>query len=203
MRARFSVLVMAGMLGPSASVFALESDRQQPIEINADRAELDEGKGVAHYIGNVELTQGSLLIRADDLIIQADDKNQLQRVTAQGKPAEFNQTPEAGKPPVVAKAKTIDYFVADEKLMLQLDAIVVQNDSTFQGTQIQYDIRNRRMQASSTANTGPKSQRVKMVLPPNATPENGSNGTAAPNTEAHQGKTTPAAAPTKTGGQKP
>lgn len=159
-------LASAGIFAPSAQ--ALDSDRQQPIEITADQAELDESKGEAHYNGNVVLTQGSLLIRADNLTIKADEKNQVQRVTAQGKPAEFNQTPEAGKPPVVAKAKLIDYYVAEEKLVLQQDAIVVQNESTFQGSQIQYDIRNHRMQASSTGAKTGGSDRVKFILPPNS-----------------------------------
>lgn len=158
-----------GLMGATAG-FSLESDRKQPIEINADQAELDEAKGEAHYMGNVVLTQGSLLIKADSLTIKADDKNQIQRVTAQGKPAEFNQTPEEGKPPVVAKAKLIDYYVAEEKLVLQQEAIVVQNDSTFQGSQIQYDIRNHRMQASSTGTKQGNSERVKMILPPSSSP---------------------------------
>lgn len=165
-----SVVFALGILQIPMAV-ALESDRKQPIEISADQAELDETKGEAHYNGNVVLTQGSLLIKADTLTIKADEKNQIQRVTAQGKPAEFNQTPEEGKPPVVAKAKLIDYYVAEEKLVLQQDAIVVQNDSTFQGSQIQYDIRNHRMQASSTGAKQGGSERVKMILPPSASPE--------------------------------
>lgn len=159
---------------------ALESDRKQPIEINADQAELDESKGEAHYMGNVVLTQGSLIIRADTLIIKADAANQIKQVTASGKPAEFNQTPEAGKPPVVAKAKLIDYYVADEKLVLQQDAIVVQNDSTFQGSQIQYDIRNHRMQATSNGKKTGVSERVKMILPPSTSPETPTVGADAP-----------------------
>ncbi len=155
----------------AAAAFALESDRKQPIEISADQAELDEAKGEAHYNGNVVLTQGSLLIKADTLTIKADEKNQIQRVTAVGKPAEFNQTPEEGKPPVVAKAKLIDYYVADEKLVLQQEAIVVQNESTFQGSQIQYDIRNHRMQASSAGTQKNNGERVKMILPPSSSPE--------------------------------
>ncbi|CBL44216.1 OstA-like protein [gamma proteobacterium HdN1] len=151
------------------TALALESDRQQPIEIIADQAELDEGQGVAHYTGKVVLTQGSLIINADDLYIRADNNKQVQQVTAKGSPAVFTQTPEPDQPPVTAKAKTIDYYVSDEKLILQLDAIVVQNESTFQGTRIQYDIRTRRMQATGgDAKNAVKggNQRVKMVLPP-------------------------------------
>lgn len=173
-----ALLTVIGLTFITTPASALESDRKQPIEISADQAELDEAKGEAHYNGNVVLTQGSLLIKADSLTIKADDKNQIQRVTAAGKPAEFNQTPEEGKPPVVAKAKLIDYYVADEKLVLQQDALVVQNDSTFQGSQIQYDIRNHRMQASSVGPKTGNSERVKMILPPSASPEN--QGSAKP-----------------------
>lgn len=161
------IAIVCGIM-PAPSVYGLEADRQQPIEIHADQAELDENKGEAHYVGNVELTQGSLIIRADSLIIKANSASQIQQVTATGNPAEFNQTPEEGKPPVVAKAKIIDYYVADEKLVLQQDAIVVQNESTFQGSKIQYDIRNHRMQASSTGSKTAPGERVKMILPPSS-----------------------------------
>lgn len=182
------VACLLGM-GLTPGAMALDSDRKQPIEITADQAELDEAKGEAHYIGNVLLTQGSLIIRADNLTIKADDKNQIQRVTAKGKPAEFNQTPEAGKPPVVAKAKLIDYYVADEKLLLQLDAIVIQNDSTFQGNQIQYDIRNHRMQATSNGAKTGSSERVKMILPPSTAPDDNGTGTPGKDTPKTSGKT--------------
>ena len=150
------------------SLSALEADRQQPIEIQADRAELDEKQGQAHYQGNVVLTQGSLTIRSDSLVIKATPEGQIQQVTAVGKPAEFTQTPEQGKPPVVAKATTIDYFVAEEKMDLIENATVVQNDNFFQGSKIQYDIRNQRMQATSNGVKG-HGDRVKMILPPSST----------------------------------
>ena len=47
------------------AIFALESDRQKPLEINADSTDGTLGDGRAELRGNVLIRQGSLLITAD------------------------------------------------------------------------------------------------------------------------------------------
>ena len=61
------VVVSALML--PAYTHALDSDREQPIQIVADVAIRDEIAGETRYEGNVVLTQGSLKITADELTI--------------------------------------------------------------------------------------------------------------------------------------
>ena len=53
----------------SASVRALDTDREQPIQITADIAIRDEVAGETRYEGNVVLIQGSLKITADTLSV--------------------------------------------------------------------------------------------------------------------------------------
>jgi lipopolysaccharide export system protein LptA len=170
------VLALVALLSLVLSVgaHALDSDRKQAIEIQADRAELDEKTGEARYEGQVVLVQGSLTIKADLLVLKADGSQQLTAVVATGKPATFSQTPEAGKPPVTARASTIDYQVARETLLLQGQAVVVQNNNVFQGERIEYDIPHQRMQASSSGST--TGGRVKMTLPPSSKDDSGKAG---------------------------
>ena len=48
---------------------ALPEDREQAIEINADRAVRNDKTGVTEFVGNALLSQGSLSIAADSITI--------------------------------------------------------------------------------------------------------------------------------------
>ena len=64
----------AWLLIVAACASALDSDREQPIQIEADEAVRDEMVGETRYEGNVVLTQGSLRITADRIAIRHDAK---------------------------------------------------------------------------------------------------------------------------------
>jgi len=155
------------------SSIALEEDRSQPIEVSANQATLDDKQSLAVYEGNVILTQGSLTIKADKLTIKATKNGQVDEVIATGNPAEFTQTPEPNKDPIIAKAEHITYSVAQEKIVLTRSASVVQNKNLFQGNVITYDIKQQKLSASGPSGTQAEGQpisRVKMILPPPSAP---------------------------------
>ncbi len=165
MRHLFSLILLTL---PLYSV-ALEEDRSQPIEVSANQATLDDKQSLAIYEGNVVLTQGSLTIKADKLTIKAAKNGQVDEVIAIGKLAEFTQTPEPNKDPIIAKAEHITYSVALEKIVLSRSASVVQNKNLFQGDVITYDIKQQKLSASAPSETqieGQPTGRVKMILPP-------------------------------------
>lgn len=146
---------------------ALESDREQPIEISADRAELDEKNTSATYLGNVELRQGSLYISADSLMIKATAEGQVERVTARGKPATLRQQPDQDTPPITANADTIDYWVVEERITLSGNARAEQQANLFTGEVIQYDLQKKILQAfGRDQETGSGEGRVQMILQP-------------------------------------
>ncbi|HBB78519.1 MAG TPA: lipopolysaccharide transport periplasmic protein LptA, partial [Pseudomonas sp.] len=60
----------AFLLGSTA--WALPEDRNQPIRIQADTAELDDNQGVAVYRGDVVITQGTMIITGDTVTITQD-----------------------------------------------------------------------------------------------------------------------------------
>ena len=53
---------------------ALPGDSNEPIEIEADFAELDDEKGETIYVGNVIVTQGSLRMTGEKLRIILENK---------------------------------------------------------------------------------------------------------------------------------
>lgn len=151
--------------------WALDSDRYQPIDVAADSAILDDKAGKAIYRGGVVLTQGSLKIQADKLTIEADPQGKVEKVIATGDLAQFTQLPNDSDKPIEAQANTVEYYVANERIVLIDNARVVQNDNLFEGNIIEYDIRDQKLQAhgkSLTAEGGDEQKpgRVKMVLQP-------------------------------------
>ena len=57
-------VLLALLFALSCSAHALSSDKDQPIELAADSVDVDEGKGVSTYKGNVDLRQGSMKLLA-------------------------------------------------------------------------------------------------------------------------------------------
>jgi lipopolysaccharide export system protein LptA len=84
--------LLAWLLLVAAHVSALDSDREQPIQIEADEAVRDEIVGETRYEGNVVLTQGSLRITADRIAIRHDAKG-ADAILATGQPARLVQQP--------------------------------------------------------------------------------------------------------------
>jgi len=159
---------------------ALEDDRDQPVQINADEAIIDEKTREAIYTGNVTLTQGSLTIKAVKLTIYTGEEGRVDRVRAVGNLAQLTQIPEPGKPKVIAKAKVIDYLVVTDEVILTTDAIVIQGDNLFEGQVIKYDVIKQRIYASGANTNAPgsasdgdtKKTRVKMILQPSRSRKN-------------------------------
>ena len=70
---------------------ALDSDGDQPIEVEADRLEVRELENISIYEGKVKLVQGSLVINSDRLVIHFNDANELTLMEMTGTPAKFRQ----------------------------------------------------------------------------------------------------------------
>ena len=62
--------------------FALSTDKDKPIELEADSANLDDKKGISIYRGNVILTQGSTKLNASELTLYHDKKRKLIKAKA-------------------------------------------------------------------------------------------------------------------------
>jgi len=148
----------------SMTVAALESDRQQPIRITADSAVRQEQTNVTQYNGNVVLTQGSLIITAEQLRVnQSDPSDTL--ITATGAPATLQQTPKQDSTPVVANANRIVYRQTKELVQLIDNARIEQQGAIITGASIDYSITEQRVRANSSPNAGNTGQRVEVIIP--------------------------------------
>jgi lipopolysaccharide export system protein LptA len=135
----FPLLLSLGAALGSASAWALPSDRDQPIRVQADSAELDDKQGVAVYRGGVVITQGTLKITGDTVTLTQNQTGDLEVFTAVGKPAYYEQQPSADKQIVKAYGLTIQYYATNERIVLIDQAKVIQQGNTFEGEKIVYD----------------------------------------------------------------
>ena len=118
---------------------ALPSDREQPIRVQADSAELDDKQGIAVYRGDVVVTQGSTKLTGNTVTLKQDKNGDIEVVTSVGKPAYYEQKPAPDKDVTKAYGLTIQYFVTQNRVVLIDQAKVIQEGNTFEGEKIVYD----------------------------------------------------------------
>lgn len=147
------------------TALALSSDSEQPIHIKADQAELDDRKHVAIYHGNVHLTQGTLRIDSDILIIYYTPENKLKKAIAKGHPAWYRQRPDNSNEDIRAKALRMEYHADTNTVYLFQKAHVWQGTNEFTGDRIEYDIKHDIVRGEgSKSGTG----RVHVIIRPGA-----------------------------------
>jgi len=148
------------------SARALQSDSKQPIDLTADRAELDDLRGISTYTGKVKLTQGSILLTGDIMIVESSD-GVTEMITTTGKPAHFQQRPDNKPDDIVATAKRIKYDPTTNKMFLDGKAVIVQGNQKFRGEHIVYDMMADKIKARA-ASGSESGGRVHITLPGNS-----------------------------------
>jgi len=165
------ILSLGAALG-SAAAWALPSDRDQPIRIQADSAELDDRQGVAVYRGDVIITQGTLKITGDTVTITQTASGDIDVFTSVCNLAYYEQKPAVDKDIVKAYGKTIQYFASNERIVLIDQAKVIQEGNTFEGEKIVYDTRRQIVNAgrATGGNISTPRPRIDMVIQPKNKP---------------------------------
>lgn len=146
------------LLSCTLNVFALDTDRQQTINIEADQAEQVSENGIEKitYTGNVKIIQGSMKIAGNKVTVYSQNR-EVNRVVAQGTPANFEQQSKNQEPPIKASAKTLDYQLSNNTILMMENASLTQGKSFVSGKTINFNLLTERVRAET---------RVKMVLEP-------------------------------------
>lgn len=137
----------------------------QPIQIEADRAEITEQSGVSLYTGNVNLKQGDLEMQGDRLEIRRDSKTGEINAVLTGKQASLRQPTETGEI-VKARADRINYLSRDKSLDLQGTAEFERGRDRISGQSIRYDANAKKILASGPNQAG---KRVQIIIQPGQT----------------------------------
>lgn len=128
---------------------ALESDQYQPAMLDADDFEIDLKTGLRIYRGNVVLSQGSILLKCDQLTTYINDDGALDKAVCDGRPASFKQRPEGAEHDVIAVARSITMDQVKEMVTLDTQARVEQGGDVVTGSQITYDLVTEKVIAST------------------------------------------------------
>ena len=144
----------------------MESDREQPISIQADAAIVDERSGSSVYKGNVIITQGTLEITANEVETFTAAGEVIQIIATTDKDsamlAHYQQQINEAMEMVVADAQKITYLIQEDKLHLSGDARLQKIQDVFTGQLLSYDLERGIVNLNSLGG----SDRVKMTITP-------------------------------------
>ena len=171
MRCVNSLLALTLLAGCATHALALPSDSSQPIRIQADAATLDDKRNTAVYTGNVIITQGSMRLTGGRVTLSTNANGELNTMVTHGSPATYQQTPEANKAPVKARAQTIEYHADRETIVLIQEAFLEPSGNTFQGDYVSYDIQRQVVDAgrggeNASGNQSQGGGRIEIVIQP-------------------------------------
>ncbi len=149
--------------------WAEAADRDKPIDLEADTVKVDDSKQISTYTGNVILTQGTLEIRADKLIVR-EDQGGFQHSTSLGNPTTFKQKMEGKNEYMQGSAQRIEYDGRMDKVQLFTKAWVKRGDDIVHGDYIMYDANAEYAEVigggSQAATPGTPSGRVRAIIQP-------------------------------------
>ena len=145
---------------------ALPDDRQQPINISSDTADVDTKEGISVYRGDVVVTQGTTQITGDIVTVYTSGR-EVSQVIAVGEQRlayyEEQQSDDLGT--VKAWGETIRYDVNEGQIELIKEARLTQKGDIFTGEKIDYNLTQQTVNARGASKQG-AGGRVQMVLQP-------------------------------------
>jgi lipopolysaccharide export system protein LptA len=165
------MLVILGflLLGFSSSVWAEAADRDKPIDLEADNVKVDDSKQISIYTGNVILTQGTLVIHADKLIVR-EDQSGFQNSTSLGNPTTFKQKMEGKNEYMQGSGQRIEYDGRMDKVQLYTKAWVKRGEDIVHGDYIMYDANAEYAEVigggPQAATAGTPTGRVRAIIQP-------------------------------------
>ena len=156
-------------------VHALSTDKEKPIEVEADAGELDDIKNITIYTGDVIVTRGSIRMTGDKMTVYYDKDDNIETLIMVGKPATYRQLPDDSKVYDEAEALRMEYYELRNLVILLRNAEVRQERYDFSGERIEYDTElsqvkawsdiNKKQQGDKSGETK-KQERVKIIIKP-------------------------------------
>lgn len=143
-------------------VLSLPEDRDKPINISADSAVINEKENRAEYEGNVIMTQGTLMLTGDEILLRTNADGEVEQFASKGRPAKFqNLRRKTDKEPVRGQGQRIIYSYDTEIITIIGDAFIKTEDSDFSGPEVKYNLASGEVTAS-----GDRKERVNMIMQP-------------------------------------
>jgi lipopolysaccharide export system protein LptA len=132
-----ALILAAGALSVQGA-HAERADRAKPVNIEADRLSLDDVKKESVFEGNVQLTQGTLMLRADRVVVRQDEQG-FNYAFATGEPAYFRQKREGVDEFIEGFAQRLEYDGKQDKVEMFTNARVKKGIDEVRGDYISYN----------------------------------------------------------------
>ena len=131
-------LIVAAIAQPA---FAERADRDKPLQIEASRMSIDDAKKIQVLEGDVVLVKGTMVLRADKVVVTEDQYGFQKGVATGGKDglARFRQKREGVEEYIDGEAERIEYNTANEVAELFKRAWVKSGEDQVRGDYIWYD----------------------------------------------------------------
>ena len=184
-RAACGALILWLVSGPA---LAERADRDKPVNLEADRITVDDAKQVHIFEGRVQLVQGSLIIRAEKLVVTQDAEGFQKGVATGGDAglAHFRQKREGKDEYVDGEAERIEYDGRGEVAQFFARARVRSGLDEVRGQYISYDGKSEHYLVTNgpggtvVAPVDGKDSRVRAVIQPkNKNPKPGDKASGA------------------------
>lgn len=160
------------LMSISGFVWAEKADRDKPINLEADTLTKDDAKKISVYTGNVILTQGTLEIHAEKLVVREDTEG-FQHSTSTGSPTTFRQKMEGKNEYIMGSGQRIEYDGRMDKVKLFVKAWVKRGEDVVHGDYIMYDSNAEFAEViggSQAATPDNPKGRVKAIIQPKSKP---------------------------------
>jgi lipopolysaccharide export system protein LptA len=171
LRARLCPYAAALCLLAAPAVHAEKADRDKPINMEADHMQVDDAKHVEVFEGKVVMTQGTLLLRADKIVVTQDAEGFRHGVAtvAPGALAYFHEKRDGVDEYVEGWGERIEYDSKTDKAELFVHARLKRVLDEVHGNYISYDGKSDFYTVNSGEASGNENNpqgRVRMTVQP-------------------------------------
>ncbi|RIX40684.1 MAG: lipopolysaccharide transport periplasmic protein LptA [Rhodocyclales bacterium GT-UBC] len=152
------------------AAYAEKADRDKPMQLEANRISIDDAKKVQILEGDVVITKGTMILKADRVVV-TEDQYGFQKGTAfsgKGGLARFRQKREGKDEYVDGEAERIEYNSNTEIAELFHRAWVRSGDDEVKGDYIWYDAVSEKYLVTAGESRDPKAPppRVRAIIQP-------------------------------------
>ena len=149
----------------ASPAYAENADRDKPVNLEADSVTLDDIRQVSVYQGNVILSQGTLMLRADRVQVTQNEAG-LDKVVATGRPVAFRQKLDGRDETIEGFADRIEYNGASSQLELIGQARLRRGSDELRGARISYNSNTEQYQVVGKIDASAPTGRVRAVIRP-------------------------------------
>lgn len=159
----FSAALCAALL--TSPAYAEKADRDKPVNLEADVVTIDDIRKVSVYQGNVILSQGTLMLRADRVQVTQNESG-LETLSATGQPATFRQKLDGRDEFINGFASRIEYDSTNSQLEMIGQAQLRRGNDELRGARISYNANTEFYKVVGQPDAQTPAGRVRAVIRP-------------------------------------